>query len=152
RIGLQVSTRELALTNVDAARERTRIVLDAVVGDLDVVTPAMYEDGTTTLRAVGDRQTIDARRVAHEVAGERIPGVAAVIARSRVEGSVRVEMSRNVLEQRSGRGEATRLRTVRPGVGPVEVEALGQHRDASAFQSTHERGLLQQFGEVAVEA
>src|SRR5579864_9425025 len=33
----------------------------------------------------------------------------------------------------------------------MEVHALGQHGDAGAFKGSHERGLLQQFGQVAVE-
>ena len=59
---------ELTLANADAARERARIVVDPVVGDLQVMRPAVHEDAAAALGAVGDGQTIDARRVAIEVA------------------------------------------------------------------------------------
>ncbi len=74
--------REFALADVDAARERSGVVVDAVVGDLQVVAPGVDEDAAAALRAVGDAQAVDARRVALEVARERIVGVA-VLARSR---------------------------------------------------------------------
>jgi hypothetical protein len=47
-------TRELALADVDTARERTGVVVYAVVGNLQVVRPAVDEEATTALRAVSD--------------------------------------------------------------------------------------------------
>src|SRR5256885_10934448 len=48
------------------------IFRDPVVGDLQLVPPAVHEDATAALRAVLDGQPIDARGVAVEVARERI--------------------------------------------------------------------------------
>src|SRR5215470_9886905 len=67
---LGVGRGKFALTHVDAARECTGVVLNTVVGDLDVVSPAVHEDTAATLRAIGDGQAVDAGRVAPEVASE----------------------------------------------------------------------------------
>ena len=64
---VQVPHPELPLADGDAARERAGIAVDPVVGDLQVVVPGVHEDATTTLRAVGQREAVDARRVAQEV-------------------------------------------------------------------------------------
>ena len=53
-----------------------RVVVDPVVGDFQVVCPAVDEDAAAALGAVGDAQAVDARRVAVEVARERIGAVA----------------------------------------------------------------------------
>ena len=52
--------------------KRAGIAVDPVVGDLQVMRPAVHEDAAAALRAVGDAQAIDARRVALEVARERV--------------------------------------------------------------------------------
>ena len=53
----------------DAARERAVIGGNPRVGDLQIVVPAVHEDRAAALRAVDDAETVDARRIAHEVAG-----------------------------------------------------------------------------------
>ena len=45
--------------------ESVPVVVDTVVGDLDVVSPAVHEDAAAALGTVGDAQAVDARRVAH---------------------------------------------------------------------------------------
>ncbi len=74
---IHVQRRCLAVAEIDAARQRAVVAEDAGVGHLEVVVPAMQEDAATTLRAVADREAIDARRVAQEVAGAIVaPGSA----------------------------------------------------------------------------
>src|SRR5205823_5573532 len=70
----QVWLREFALADVDAAGERSGVVVYAVVGDLQIVTPGVDEDTAATLRAVADSQAVNAGRIAPEVAGERVVG------------------------------------------------------------------------------
>src|ERR1700756_1870198 len=65
----QVCAWEFTLANVDAAPKRAGVVVDAVVGDLNVVSPTVHEDGAAALRAVGDGQAVDPGRIAPEVAG-----------------------------------------------------------------------------------
>ena len=61
---MEVRRSKFALADADAARERSGIVVDAVVGDLQVMRPAVHEDAAAALGAVGDAQPVDARRVA----------------------------------------------------------------------------------------
>ena len=68
----QVGIRVFALADRDAAGQRSLVVVNAVVGDLQVVGPAVHEDAAAALRAVGDGHAVDARRVALEVARERV--------------------------------------------------------------------------------
>ena len=49
--------------------------VDAGVGDLQVVVPAVREDRAAALRAVDDADAVDARRVAQEVAGAVVASV-----------------------------------------------------------------------------
>ncbi len=63
---------KFTLADVDAARQRSGVVVDPVVGDLQVMPPAVDEDAAAALGAVGDAQAVNARRVALEVAGEPI--------------------------------------------------------------------------------
>ena len=70
----EVRWREFTLADVDAARERSGVVGDAVVGDLQVMAPGVDEDAAAALRAVADAQAVNARRVAPEVARERVVG------------------------------------------------------------------------------
>ncbi len=68
----QVDVRMFALADGDAAGQCSLVVVDAVVGDLEVVAPAVDQDAAAALGTVGDGQAVDARRVAPEVARERI--------------------------------------------------------------------------------
>src|SRR5439155_23350322 len=72
----QVRVGIFTLAETNAARERSGIVEDPVVGDLQVMPPPVHEDATAPLGAVGDAHGIDARRVALEVARVRIGNVA----------------------------------------------------------------------------
>src|ERR1700758_3229571 len=74
---LEVGASKFALTKVDAARKRSGVVVDAVVGNLQVMRPPMHEDAAAALRAVGDSQAVDARWVARVVARERVGRIAA---------------------------------------------------------------------------
>src|SRR5215467_4311360 len=56
----EVSVRMLTLSDVDAAGERSGIVEDVVVGDLQIMVPCVDEDAAAALRAVADPQAIDA--------------------------------------------------------------------------------------------
>src|SRR5579864_7297326 len=142
---LDVRGWKFTLAHVDAARERTRIVLDTVVGDLDVVTPPVYEDAATTLRAVGDGQAIDTRRVAPEVAGEAALSTPEIATRA-IPVFILIavgEQNRSIGES----GEQRRIERIR-----WEERALGQDRNGGSFECTHQARLLQQFGQVAIEA
>ena len=133
------------MTDVDAARERTCIVLDTVVGDLNVVAPPVYEDAATTLRAVGDGQAIDTRRVAPEVAGEAALSTPEIATRA-IPVFILIavgEQNRSIREP----GEQRRIERIR-----WEERALGQDRNGGSFECAHQARLLQQFGQVAVEA
>ena len=66
---------ELAIADGDAAGESAVVAMDAVVGDLGVVVPAVQEDRPATLGAVDDTDAIDARGVAEEVAGSVVAPV-----------------------------------------------------------------------------
>src|SRR5213078_1092813 len=68
----EVRGRKFTLPDVDPARERSGVVVDPVVGDLQVMAPAVHEDGAAALGAVGDAQAVDAGRIAPEAARERI--------------------------------------------------------------------------------
>src|SRR5713101_9693704 len=69
---LDVCVSKFALADVDAARKRSSIAGNPVVGDLQVMPPAVDEDAAATLGTLGDAQAVDARRVAGVVARERI--------------------------------------------------------------------------------
>ena len=68
----QVRRWEFTLAHVDAARESSGVVVDAIVGDLEIMTPGVDEDAATALGTVTDTQSINARWVAQEVARERV--------------------------------------------------------------------------------
>src|ERR1039458_3831123 len=69
---LEVRRTKFALADADAARERTGIVVDPVVGDLQEMRRAAQDGAAPALGAVGDPQPIDARRVADVVAREPV--------------------------------------------------------------------------------
>src|SRR2546429_5910189 len=58
---LDVRGSKFALADTDAARERSGIVIDTVVGDFEEMRPTVHKDPAAALGAVGDRQPIDAR-------------------------------------------------------------------------------------------
>ena len=136
----QIRRREFALADVDAAGERSGVVVYAVVGDLQVMTPGVDEDAAAALGTVADAQTVDAGRIAQEVARERVVCRCGVRIRSRCVG-LALPVSRVVP---AGKVSAAN------GFGR-EPDALGEHGDGRAFQSAHQGGLLQQLGQVAVE-
>ena len=61
--------REFTLADADSARERTGVVVDPVVGDLQVMVPAVDEDAAAALGAVPDREAVNRGRIALVVAG-----------------------------------------------------------------------------------
>src|ERR1035441_7230823 len=77
---LEVRRTKFALADADAAGERTGIVVDPVVGDLQEMRPAVDEDAAAALGAVGDTQPIDARRVANVIARVPVDATGSVMA------------------------------------------------------------------------
>ena len=136
----RVAGRKLALADIDATRERSRVVGDPVVGDLDVVPPAVHEDAATPLGAVGDAQAVDGRGVAPEVAAERIGRIRA--ARGAIGGRQQRRASRESAGGR--RPDSERIRPWRI------FHSSRQHCDGGPFQRAHQAGLLQQLGQVPV--
>src|SRR5690349_11447691 len=61
-----------ALADGDATRQRSLIVVNAVIGNLEVVSPSMDENAAAALGAVDETQSVDARRIAVVVARVRI--------------------------------------------------------------------------------
>src|SRR5262249_30684188 len=55
---------EFALADADAARERTSVVVNAIVGDLQVVRPSVDEHAAAALGAVPDGEPVNRRWVA----------------------------------------------------------------------------------------
>ena len=122
----------LHLPDGDAAGECARIAHYTVIGDLQVVVPAVHEDATAALRAVGERDAIDARRVAHEVAREV------------------VAVSRAVCERVADAVPGT-LRIICQRPARHFPHALGKHGNGRPFIGPHQRRLHQQFAKIAVE-
>src|SRR5581483_8605408 len=71
-ISYELQIHVFTLTDSDAARQSPGIVVNPVVGDLDIVSPAVDEDAATTLGTVADAQSVNTRRVAGKVRGIRI--------------------------------------------------------------------------------
>ena len=70
--------REFAKTDRDTAGDRSSVREHTVVRDFEIVVPAVHEDAATALRAVGDGETVDTRRVAEEIARE-ITAISSVV-------------------------------------------------------------------------
>jgi len=51
------------LADRDATRQCSLVVVDAVIGDLEVMGPGVHHDATATLGAVDNRQAVDPRRL-----------------------------------------------------------------------------------------
>src|SRR6266481_4942699 len=122
---LEVGRWEFTLTQVNAARKRAGIVVDPVVGNLQVMAPAVHKDAAAALRAVGDAQAIDARRIALEVAGEWIRPCSGPATAGRK-------------QSRAGGEPAQKSGVV--GILSVEVDSFGQDRNACSFERAHQRG------------
>src|ERR1700687_817447 len=60
----------LPLADIDAARECACVAVDTVIGNLQIVRPAVCEDTAAALRAVGDGDPVDSRWIAPEAARE----------------------------------------------------------------------------------
>ncbi len=123
---------DLGLAYGEAAGEGSGIAEDPVIGDLHVVVPAVEEDAATALRAVGEAHAVDARRVAQEVA--RV-----FRAIGRAVGERRANAVRRAVAGAGGRA------------GRVVLHAFGEDRDGRAFVGTHQRRLLQNFRQIAVQ-
>ncbi len=123
----------LHLPNGDATGERASVARHTGVGDLQVMVPAMHEDPAAALRAVGEGDAVDARRVAQEVARVVVAVVRAVRERraDAVRGAVRIGLQ---------------------AVGARHVaHALGKHGHGRALIRAHQRRLHQQLAQIAVE-
>src|SRR2546429_1744149 len=59
------------LADRDAARQRALVVVDAIVGDFQVMGPSVHQDAAAALGTVDDRQAVNSRWVAIKVAGQR---------------------------------------------------------------------------------
>src|ERR1017187_2151514 len=145
---LEVRRTKFALADADAAGERTGIVVDPVVGDLQEMRPAVDEDAAAALGAVGDTQPIDARRVAHVIAREPVDATGSVFAQGVVithpesAGCTRGRawIAYHATQQR-GADREIGLRGVKR-IGSMEIHALRQDGDSRAFEGAHERGFL----------
>src|ERR1035438_7410444 len=155
---LEVRRTKFALADADAAGERTGIIVDPVVGDLQEMRPAVDEDAAAALGAVGDTQPIDARRVANVIAGVRvgigdnppavIEGMAQIVVIARQESASctctrtrgRARIADHATQQR-GADREIGLRGVKR-IRSMEIYALRQDGDSRAFEGAHERGLL----------
>src|SRR5579864_1997494 len=158
---LDVRGSKFALADADAARERARIVVDAVVGDLQEVGPAVHKDAAATLRTVGDSQPIDARGVADVVAREWVGRTGGTRVTERVgiaykestrSARSRARISYDSSQQRGAGRERASFAAVVPRTRAVEIQTLAQDRNSGAFIGTHQRGLLQEFSQVAVQS
>src|ERR1700730_1989518 len=125
----------LPLADIDAARECACVAVDTVIGNLQIVRPAVCEDTAAALRAVGDGDPVDSRWIAPEVAWEGLAIVVASSQRARAGWEVSF---------RPGRSSAVLADTL--------VLALRQHRDSGTFIGTHQRGFLEQLREIAVQS
>src|SRR5437762_8015062 len=106
--------------------------------------PRVYEDTAAPLGTVGDGQAIDARRVALEVAGERIgdrigPGTTPAIAAREQKGAKRhLALGRN------------RAGDIRPGSenfnASGETHSFREDRDSSSFVCSHQRSEERRVG------
>src|SRR3974390_802745 len=144
--------RKFALADADAARERSGVVVDPVVGDLQVMRPAVGEYPAAALRAVDYGQPINAGGVAHEVAGEPV-GSTGAIGAERV--GIAQQESRRIRTHSRKQGRTRRKRPALGAVGPgdlsVEIYSLRQDRNSRSLIGAHQRGLLQLFGQVAIQ-
>ena len=108
--------------------------MNPVVGDFQVMRPAVHKDTAATLRTVADRYAIDARRVAIKVAGE------AVAITSEVTIAAVVPKERGVCRESIG---CERIRS--------ESHTFRQNRDGRSFICAHQGWLLQLFRKVAIQ-
>ena len=110
---------------------------------LQIMAPGVHEDAAAALRAVGDCQAIDARRIAPEVARERVD----------VDAYRAVPCPQSVVLLVSSVVPVGNVVGPLPIVGFAAMECSRpcQHRNARSFVGAHQRGLLQQLGQVAVE-
>ncbi len=131
----EVAVRMLSLAHRDTARQRSLVVVDAVVRDLQIVSPAVHKDAAAALGAVGHCQAVDARGVALEVARERIRGVAIAGVTPAVRVA-RIDVVRihEWVTKEQRRTHRERVCRERKGSGG-ETHALGEHGDARAFIS-----------------
>ncbi len=95
----------------------------------------MHIDGTAALRTVGQRQAVDARGIAQEVARES--------------GAIRVAVGEH---PRAGR-EVT-LGAGGTGAAGIDAQVLALAEDGycRSLVGPHQRRLLQEFGQVTVES
>ncbi len=75
------------LADRDAARQCSLVVVNAIVGDFQVVGPSVYVDAAASLGTVGNRQAVNARRVALEAARESDYAQSGYLARNRLDRS-----------------------------------------------------------------
>ena len=137
--------RVFARTDRHAAGHRARVVVYAVVGNLQVVRVAVHEDATAALRTVADAQAVDARRIAIEV-GRIDCGLGATH-----DSAIGSRQQRRVDRERSagsarGRAEGIEYRRV-----AREFHTLAKHRDHSTFVGTQQAGFDHLLGQVAVQ-
>ena len=146
---VRIHRRCFTVAQVDGARQRAVVAVDAGVGDLEVVVPAVLEDGATALRAVDDAHAIDARRVALEVGGAvvgfRVP------VRASGSGAVRGRVPQVPAAIRERAGNAGRGLPPEVGAG-TDVDATASDRDAGAFIGAHQCRLLEDLRQVSVAA
>ncbi len=126
--------RSLRLTNDNAPTESSTIVEDPIVGYFRIVVPAVQEDPSASLRAIGEGNTVYARRVAEEVG----------LVEPRRHVAVPASASSVVEWNAAGIVQGVAVRSV------VVLQALGENGDRRTFVGSHERRFLQQLGNVSV--
>ena len=141
-VALEIAVAEFTLADFYAARQGSAVVANSVIGNFNVVSPAVYENAATALGAVGNQQAIDPRRIALEIARERVGNVAPIAgsAPSAIGWPSGAWCRQDMRLRRQ-------LRTNRSGGNP---HAFSEHGDSSAFVRSHQSRLLQHFRKVAV--
>ncbi len=113
------------------------------------MSPRVDEDAAAALGAVCDRQSVNARRIALEVAGERIRRYCPLL----LPVPVPPPQSANTFRQERGAIRESTLWRVEERVRSVgESHSFAQYRDSGAFIRAQQRRFLQLFRQVAVQS
>ena len=130
-----VCGRNLDLAHSYSAGEGTGVSMHTVVGNLQVMSPAVNQDTAAALRAVCEANSIDTRRIAQEVAARiRIRGI-------RIGAAIR----------RCQRHAVRRVQRIADARSVGVQQSLGEHCDSGTLVSSHEGRFLQHSRQIAVE-
>ncbi len=144
---IEARRRRLSVPNDDTAAKGSPIAEDPVIGDFQVIAPAMDENTTAALGTVGEADAVDSRWVTEIVGRVELgcgvavpqPVVVTVVRRC---ASVGVEVDAAALSRVRG-----------AAVGSIVVlDAFRKSSNCRAFVGSHKRGFLQQLQNIPVEA